>query len=246
MDGSLLEPEFQPHFDAWRADPSPQKAQTLLQATKPIIDSAVRSYGGTNPSPTLNSRAKLLALDAFTRYDPMRAKLRTHMMVHLQGLRRHAAREQQVIPLPERVGLDLFRLNQYENELRDKFNRDPSDMELSQHSGLSLKRIGYIRQAKPSYAEGTIAASTLGDDDQGGFSPAVLGVGDSGHWNEFVYHDLDPSDQVIMEHTLGMHGKRVLPKQEIARRLGISPGAVSQRAARIQEKLNQREDVSLF
>ncbi len=243
----LLEPDFKPHFDTWRADPSPKNSSALLQATAPVLDSALRSYGGSNPSPTLKSRAKLMALDAMKTYDPTRAKLRTHLMVQLQGLRRHSARESQMVSLPERVGLDMHRLSQAENELRDELSRDPSDTELMEHTGLSLKRLQHIRQAKPAYAEGFIHSRTASEENPGGMDPAVMaGAGDDAAWNEFVYHDVDPTDQLIMEHTLGLHGKPVLPKQEIARRAGISPAAISQRAARLQEKLNQRETAGLI
>jgi DNA-directed RNA polymerase specialized sigma subunit len=163
-------------------------------------------------------------------------------MVQLQGLRRHSAREQQVVSMPERVALDLHKLSLAENELRDSLNRDPSDAELSEHVGLSPKRIGYIRTARPAYAEGTINASSMTDEDQGGFSPSVQQQGVEPHLLGFVYHGLEPVDQVIMEHTLGLHGKKILSKQEIAKRVGISPAAISQRSARIQEKLNLIDD----
>jgi DNA-binding NarL/FixJ family response regulator len=48
-----------------------------------------------------------------------------------------------------------------------------------------------------------------------------------------------------MEHTVGLHGKKVLPKQGIAAKLNLSPGAISQRAAKIQEKLNRKEELGV-
>jgi DNA-binding NarL/FixJ family response regulator len=48
-----------------------------------------------------------------------------------------------------------------------------------------------------------------------------------------------------MEHTLGMNNKKVLSNQEIARKLGLSPGAISQRKARIQQLLDRREDLGI-
>jgi len=45
---------------------------------------------------------------------------------------------------------------------------------------------------------------------------------------------------LIMDMTLGRNGKRRTPTQEIARKLGITPGAVSQRAAKIQTMLDKR------
>lgn len=240
----MLEPEFAPHYTTWKKDESPANAGKFLTALKPVLDSALRTYGGAKPSPTLRSRAKLMALDAARRYDPTRAKLRTHLMTHLQGLRRFHAREAQVVTLPERVGLDLHRLHLATQELSDRLGREPSDQELADHTGLSLKRLGHIRKARPGYAEGQLMAQTEGGQEAA-FNPAVTGADDS-TWIDFVYGDLDPTNQFIMEHTLGLHGRPRLSKQRIAARLKLSPGAISQRAAKIQALLDKREEIGAF
>jgi len=242
-DMQLLEPEFKEHFDTWKATPNPQTTGNLLKVVDPVIDSALKTYAGRATSPTLRSKAKLLAVDAFQRYDPSRAKLRTHLMSHLQGLRRASAQESQIISIPERVGLDLHRLRMSENELRDKLGRDPSDMELADHTSLSRKRIEYIRKAQPGLAEGALAPEGEADEGQG-IGPGVVGP-ENNTWVNFIYHDLSPVDQVIMEHTLGLHGKPVLPKQHIAAKLRLSPGAISQRAAKIQEKLDRKDELGV-
>lgn len=242
----LLEPEFSKPYQAWKDEPTPLATHAMLTALNPVLDSAMRSYGGKKASPTLRSKAKLLALDALGKYDPMKAKLRTHLMVNLQSLRRAATQEGQIISIPERVGLDLYHLNEAENKLRDKLGRDPSDAELADHTGLSRKRLGYIRMAKPGYAEGSL----FNQGEDGGVEQAAPAVQSTNHdaWYDFVYHDLHPIDQLIMEHSLGLHGKPILPKQVIAYKLRLSPGAVSQRAAKIQAQLDKQEDlgVNLF
>ena len=74
--------------------------------------------------------------------------------------------------------------------------------------------------------------------------PAVMQNDPTG-WHEFVYNDLNEVDKAIMEYTLGLHGIKKLPATEIAKKLNISPGAISQRSQRIQAKLNQREELGL-
>jgi DNA-directed RNA polymerase specialized sigma subunit len=49
-----------------------------------------------------------------------------------------------------------------------------------------------------------------------------------------------------MEHTLGLNGKKVLANTEVAKRLSISPGAVSQRKSRIQSRLDEFYDINPF
>jgi DNA-binding CsgD family transcriptional regulator len=59
-------------------------------------------------------------------------------------------------------------------------------------------------------------------------------------WIDFVYGDLSPTDKLVMDMTLGRNGRRKASTQDIARRLNISPGAVSQRAAKIQAMIDTR------
>lgn len=240
---TLLEPEFHDHYHTWKAAPGPKTMAPLLQAINPVIDSAMRTYAGKG-SPTLRSRAKIMASEAINKYDPEKGKLRTHLMYHLQGLRRAGTQEGQIIQLPERVAIDLYHLRQHENDLQDQLGRQPSVAELADKSGLSTRRIHYIRRAQPGLPEGMLATEGDVGEEQAALGPAVQQADAERMWHEYIYHDLSPADQVIMEHTLGLYGQPVLPKKEIAEKLGISPGAVTQRAAKIQEKLDKREELS--
>ena len=82
----------------------------------------------------------------------------------------------------------------------------------------------------------------LGTDD---FRPPVLQKA-SKFWVELVYSDLDETDQLILAHTLGLRGREVLQNQQLAKKLGISPGAVSQRKQRIQRLLDREQQLSPF
>jgi predicted transcriptional regulator len=46
-----------------------------------------------------------------------------------------------------------------------------------------------------------------------------------------------------MEHSLGLNGKKKLSGRRIAAKLGLSPSAVSQRGARIQQQLDLYEEL---
>jgi DNA-directed RNA polymerase specialized sigma subunit len=241
---SLLESHIAPSFNTWKADPSPANTSALLKTVHPIMTAALRTYGGSN-SPTMLSKAKLITIDAMGRYDPTKSKMKTHLMSHLQGLRRASAKEQQILSVPEQVGLDLNTMREAENELKDKLGRDPSSIELADHTGLSLKRLAYIRNAKPSYAVGGLQR-TYGDSEDI-YTPAIQSdLQDNNAWHEFVYHDLMPIDQLILEHTLGLHGRRVLSNQELAKKIKLSPGAVSQRKSKIQDKLDLKDELGIF
>ena len=235
----FLEPEYNDLYSAWKKAPGPETVEPLLTAVNPVIDTALRTYGGANPSPVVKTKAKLLALQAFNNYDPDRAKLRTHLISHLRGLHRIAAKSNQIIGLPERVALDLGRVRDAEKELKDTYGRDPSVAELADFTGINQRRIGKLSKVSPGLTEGqTISETDEGEDE---LSPGVVNPASQETWLNFVYHDLHPVDQVIFEHTLGYNGKRKLPKNQIAKKIGLSPGALSQRLARIQQKLDTKD-----
>lgn len=239
--GMRLEQEFAAPYHAWKTKQEPATRGALLKAVQPVLDTAVHSYGGGSAgSPTLMSRARMMALKAMPTYDPARGSLRNHLLGQLQGLRRVGAKQQQIISIPEQVSLDRQHLVNAENDLRDALGRDPSDAEIADHTGLSLKRLAYVRTARPAIASSSING---GEDDNEDFTPASTVPGAhrvEDAWTDFVYQDMGTIDKAIMDYMLGLHGTPRLPLAQVAQRLGITASAVSQRAARIQKQLDER------
>jgi DNA-directed RNA polymerase specialized sigma subunit len=167
------------------------------------------------------------------------------MMSRLQRLRRVAAKQRQIISMPEQVAMDQMQLTRSTSELEDKLMRDPSDDELANHTGLSMKRIQYIRTGVRPVAESTI--TRMGPEGIGGFDPSVRGLAQgTDSWAELVYSDIEPTNQFIMENVLGMHGHEPMAPSKVAARLKISPAAVSHRMAKIQQKLDRRDELETF
>jgi DNA-directed RNA polymerase specialized sigma subunit len=235
--------DFDTLYPQWKANQSPETNTRMLQVIQPIVDTAVSSYGGKATSPNLKSRARLMALKALSTYDPQRGNVKTHLLSQLQSLRRLSAQEQNIISIPEQVGLDYRRLAESENELRDNLGRDVLDDELADHTGLSVRRIRKVRAFNQPVSEGmTTARSSTSEDaantDIASSLPGATNTADA--WMNFVYDDLSPTDKLIMDMSLGRNGRRATSTQDIARRLNITPGAVSQRAAKIQNMIDQR------
>jgi DNA-directed RNA polymerase specialized sigma subunit len=135
--------------------------------------------------------------------------------------------------------MDLYKLHQAEQTLNDAHGREASDTELADHMGTSLKRIRHLR--KYNRAE-TSESSLIARDEEGDseiYYPGVNKVDPEKVWVEYLYYDSDPVDQKILEWKTGYNGKSQLGTNEIAKRLGLSPGAVSQRSARLSKKLSE-------
>jgi len=221
-------------YKRWMEKPSDERFDAILVKARPTINSALQSYAGGNK--TLETRAMLLTADAIKGYDPHKGtKLRTHIMTQLQPLIRLNRERTQVTRVPERVNTDLYKMRQENQRFKDQYGRDPSDTELSSATGLSRKRLIHIRR----FARGEVAESGLVGDEGEVLYPGVAKPDPEQILVEYVHHDLDPIDQMILEHRAGLYGKDVLSNNEIAARLKLSPGAVSQRAAKISKRINE-------
>ncbi len=238
---SKLEDNYAQEFTAWQKQPTPQTTGTLLRKLQPVIDRGVRAHVGPKVSPVLRSRARRVTLDALNTYDPQQARLSTHVTNHLKGLRRISRQQQQVLRVPERVSLDQQFLVNAETELHDKLGREPTSGELADHTGVSQARIHYVRKFRPPVAEGSLLASMDSGSDEGSFQPAVE-QDSTPILLEAVYGDLGGMNQKIMDWTLGLHGSEAISNQDIARRLRLTPGAVSQRKAQIQKRIYEMEE----
>jgi hypothetical protein len=239
---SRIEPEYQDVYTTWAAQPTPETTGKLLTAIDPIINNALSAYGGkSKTSPTLRSKARSLAVNAFPTYDPKKGPLRSHLLSQLQRLRRVAGQEQQVVRMPERVSMQRRQLEEAGLHLEDQLGRPPSDLELSDYIGVSPKRMAHIRKGIKPVLESQIT-SVAGDQ---GYAPSVAQSGEDS-WMEFVHSSLSPRDQIIMERTLAMHGHRQHSPTQVAKHLGVSPAAVSQRMANIQKQIDSREDLGVL
>jgi DNA-directed RNA polymerase specialized sigma subunit len=240
---SKLEDKYKDDYESWSKNPTKTSTGKLLSTIQPEIDRGISAHVG-QANPILNSQARGLALQAVKTYDPSKAKLGTHVVNNLQGLKRMARKQTMVLSIPERVSIDQANLAKTHTALSDTLGREPTLEEVADSVGLSKKRVAYIQKFTPGTALGTFMNS--GGPESEGFMPQVDTEDSGDSWVEFVYTDMDVTNKKIMEWTLGLHGSSTYSNTEIARKLRMTPGAVSQRKQKIQGVLNQRQDLDPF
>ena len=231
--GSLEEglPAYHDSYASWSADPSPENTTTLLQHMEPIMGTAISRYAGKD-DPLIRSRARRMTLDAFRTFDPSRGvRLTTHVMNHLQGLRRASRQQQQFLRVPERAAMEQAYMQRMEAELQETLGRDPSTTELADYSGLPLPKIARLRKYTPGAAESSLSDDTAITNPLDPYDREMRIA-------ELLHSELTERDQKIMEWSLGMYGTPKLSNLEIASRLGVTPGAVSQRKSLLQKRLD--------
>lgn len=241
MFNDYIEDAYKPAYEAWKNNQTPESNLEFLNSISPIVQKGIQMYGGD--SPLAASRGRLLALEAAKTYDPKRARLQSHILNQMQGLKRISQKQSQIISAPERVLLDRQKLQQQNQELLDELGREPTDAELSDKLGISMQRLAKVRSYQPGITSGQLEENNpLGV--VGGKLPGQQKA--ENLWAEIVYQDLNPLDQRIMELSLGMRGNKKLSNAELAAKLGRSPGAITQRKLRIQKLLDQEQQLSPF
>lgn len=242
-----IEPEYRDAFSAWQKDPSPVNTGSLLRQLNPVIDQGLRVYAGNNPSPTLRSRAKQLVLSGLKTYDGS-VQLKTHTLNHLKGLMRANRQQQQIVRIPERMSLQRNAIMQAQAELEDELGREPSVVELADYTALSPSRISQLLAMRGPVSEGSFLAAQEASGSDADFMPAASLPGAPKHdlWLDVLYQELSPVDQKVLEWSLGLYGRPKLRTEQIAAKLGVTPGAVSQRKAKIQAMIDETQGLSPF
>lgn len=218
-------------WTTWQKSQSDVDFNNLLTQASPVIDSAVRSYA-PNSSPAVRSKAKILAAGALRSYDPTKGtKLKTHLHVQLQPLQREAG-TYTTVHAPERVRLDLSKLRGLQKQFFDENGRDPNEDELADFTGLSKKRIRHIRR----FDRNLLPESAFTESSDGG--AGIPKTQEAAYlWESYVYDELNDQDKLIYDLKTGKGDQKPATTNEIARKLKISAGAVSQRLARIAARI---------
>ena len=231
-------------YTSWKASPGPAGNTAFLKAVTPVMTSAVRTHVGP-PTPGLMSHAKHMVLQSMPSYDPKAASLKTFIYSQLRGMKRINRQQNNILSVPERVQLESYSVQSAEDELGAELGRKPTTAELLDKTGMSLKRLKRVRAYRTPMAEGQFENEETGETGFTGDTSTPWHRAKS-TWTDLVYGDLDPYHQSIMEHSLGLYGRRPLSNEALARKMNRSPGAISQAKARIQALLNAESTLSPF
>jgi RNA polymerase nonessential primary-like sigma factor len=221
-------------YDNWLADPSPDNMANVVKALDPMLVSEVQRYPG--PKDILHSKAKTLAVKAVQTYDPIKGTgLRTWLTTQLQPLTRYSQHIKTVY-VPEAVTRQAAELHTITENMHDNLGRMPTDEELADESGLSQAKIQKLRsRVRPAISESQLTAPTA----ESPAMPALQRENPLVFSSEAVYDGLEAREKAIYDWKTGAHGQPQLSNQEIAARLGVSPGLITQLSQRIATQIQE-------
>ena len=237
-----MQSEINAAYEAWRADPTPENMSNILRITKPLLIGEINRYPGDNR--ILRGKAKKLAVDAVRSYDPLSgARLTSWIVTQLQPLSRYGRKSTQLLNTSELAYRQFAELDKYRKEFRDEEGREPTDQEIADLSGISTKRIEVVRKMNPLVmSTGSMESSSVGEESADFSMPAVQDLESDPALHtalEAIYDSSDERDKAIMDLKMGRNNKPAVSNQEIAKRLGVSPGLVSQRSLEIANNIQR-------
>lgn len=222
---------------AWQQYQAGDKAaaSTLLKELQPTIDSAVNRYASGDKA--YLTQARILALQAVKTYDPSKkTALSTHVFNNLQRLQRITAQRGNLVKVPENAALQRRVIDKARTAFEMDNGVEPTVEELADITGLSRDRIHKLSQ----YIG--VTSESMTTDDKGDSLVARQDKALS-LYDRYIYDDLDRIDKKIYEWSTGYGGARIINRADMAKKLGISQAAVSQRASKISAKFQQDREM---
>jgi len=221
-----------PEFEQWKKDPSPDNLATVLKTLEPTVVSEVQRYSG--PKTLLRAKAKTLAIKAVQTYDPTKgAQLRSWVVTQLQPLSRYSQRLRPV-RVSEMAIRQAAEVHTQGKHLEEELGHTPTTEELADRVGISKERIEELqRTVRPVVSESSMVDPETGEP----FQPAVTQTNVMDFASEAVYDSLTPREKQIYDWKTGGHGQAMMPNQEIAKRLGVTPALISQISQQIAGKI---------
>lgn len=222
-------------FTTWKKAVGFEKEQALAELLSNLSGSigvAINSFRGSAlPMQALELQARTFAVEALKEYDPARStSLGTYITTAVkQKLYRYVGTYQNAARIPEHHIQKIGPYREAVADLNTKFGREPTTHEVADHLGVPISHVtelqGLIRKDLLEFGGGLDDIAQFEHDPD--YEKAMM-----------AYYSLTPDEQNVFDYSLGAHGKPKTSNNEIAKKLGISAGRVSQLRTSIGKKIN--------
>ena len=229
-------PNKEQEFELWKQYKAGDKDAgfELMDSMTPLWMGQVNKFRASGlPRTALETKARLLTMQAFDTYNPEKSQLNTHTTNYLKHLQRYVLNYQNIGKIPEHRALAITRFKNVRSNLEEQLGREPTTVELAdalQWSGAEVERMQtelrqdlVITQGK----EESFFDYTRPEDD-GGLKDAV----------QFVYYSVDPEKQKVLEYTFGLGGNPKLNVKDMAGRMGKSENYIRRLRKELALKIN--------
>ena len=222
--------------------------EQMITANLRLVVKIAKDYAGLGlPLLDLINEGNIGLMKGVQRFNPSKgAKLSTYASWWIkQSIKRALSNQSKTIRLPVHVGDKMTRVRRAEVKLREVFDREPTDEELSEELGLSARRIRLYRDA----SRAPVALdSPISSEDSTTVSEHVADTNAAAPFDELVkFNDTELAQEVLA--TLDKRESRVLsmrfglddgrPKtlEQVGARLGVTRERIRQIQEQALEKM---------
>ena len=218
----------------WQQDSNPAALAKLVMRYQPVVNSVVNKYKTTGVSvPTLRAKASTQLLKALGSYDVSKgASPTTHIWNNLQKVQRIAGESLQSGHIPEYRSLKKSTFTTIRDNMIDRLGYEPSVKEMADELSWSQKEVSRMN----SELNGETTASGADFDFYGN---SVTGESRDMELVNYMYHDLNNKDKVIVEHTFGLGGKKILNNKLLAKKLKTNEMNVHRSKKRLADNIRE-------
>ncbi len=219
---------------SWKADPTPENLEPLLDGMQGLINSRVNEFKQAPvPQSAVRGFANAKAIHAFENYNPKKgAALSTYVTWHLKKVKAFVLKHQNIGRIPEHRARNITEFKNTKEDLTQKMGMPPDSLTLAENLGWSQAEVNRME-------------AELRKDLVASFSPEPDRLPDIQSARErevlrYIHYDLTPDERLVFEYSLGLYGKPKLSAKQIAQTMSISQPKVSRIRAKIDKKLRER------
>lgn len=200
----------------WKRTNDPEHLKQLLDHMNPLVQREVQKWGAAVPREALESKGRLLTVQALKTYDPNRgAAIGTHVTSRLRKLSRDVYPYQNVARLPENKQLLYNTFQVATNNLVDQHGREPTVDELADELGWTPRKVADFQK---SFARRELVESAGAFMEEGSADEGLV---------DFYHHGLTPSDKLMFEDIIGYKGRPVMNNAQLMKKYSMTQGQLS-------------------
>ena len=217
----------------------------MIKANLRLVVKIAQDYSSYGlPLADLISEGNIGLMKAVERFDPAKGgKLSTYAAWWIkQSIKRALANQSKTIRLPVHMVDKIAKLRRIRSILAEAYGREPSDEELSEETGIPMKKISLLKRAAQ---RPTSLDAPVGDDDSSSYAEII---GDEKAVNPLealtdknMHHQLDDLMEVlderetkIIDARFGLNGKTPMTLEDVGREFGVT-----------RERIRQLQNIAL-
>jgi RNA polymerase primary sigma factor len=217
----------------------------MIKANLRLVVKIAQDYANYGlPLQDLISEGNIGLMKAVERFDPEKGgKLSTYAAWWIkQAIKRALANQSKTIRLPVHMVDKIAKLRRITGMLTEAYGREPTDEELSEETGIALKKLLLLKRASQRPAS---LDAPVGDEDSSSYAEVI---GDERAVNPFealsdknmhgqlddLMEVLDERESKIIDARFGIGGKTPMTLEEVGREFGVT-----------RERIRQLQNIAL-